>query len=353
MHILKINEKIYKISENDVKKISRRKPWSNHVFEINVKHNLCGEETYFFKLPTVSKGKNRFPLGIDNFEIFVPYLLNNVVGEKFGCNILHYDYAEFDGQKGAISKSFLLKGDEFYDSFWIMALNLYNKDCKTNLLLNNLSQEDKEKIEKYYSNHYFNNIQNFPFSVEKLVEDLKDICNQNKWYFDEEQVRKELNILVICDYFIFNYDRNPSNITILVNNNKNVRLAPNYDNGLSLGNFDNEIGTKIIRKPFFVINEIGTKNNFAGNKLLEKESILLLDIYELTKTNEEYREIVDSFLNLNIEDVIECFEKDKKKELPKETKEKIIDTYEKQVKKYVDFKIKLEKKINKTNTPIR
>lgn len=137
------------------------------------------------------------------------------------CSLLGVPCAQIDlvvreNRKGCISYNFLDPecdtNPEHYQELIDMGTVIQN----ARIGFNSKSMEDPERKEYY--------------CVEMILEGLESIA-KNKTNYAE--LRKEILKYILVDSIIDQYDRNPSNLSVIRDNN-GVKLAPLYDNGTSL-----------------------------------------------------------------------------------------------------------------------
>lgn len=130
------------------------------------------------------------------------------LGVLLGVPCAEIDIVTRNEEVGCISYSFLEPSDELIDF---------------NALIQNIREsfDSKRMIVKETKESY---------SVSLMIEALKAVCSDEKQFDDAR--RKMLQTFLI-DSLIEHYDRNPTNISVIRNQN-GIRLAPMFDNGTSL-----------------------------------------------------------------------------------------------------------------------
>lgn len=350
-----MGNKQYNIGFDDLK-LESKGP-INDIYSI-----ILGNEKWFFKRE--NKKTNKLTMSATDFEVFASFLLKRVFTEKYNKCVVNYEYAELKGYvlQGCASKSFLSKKENYIDYLPIFMMDLYN-----NLTKQNLRYAEYENC-KVLTNIYFNQWcdakkdielreKKFVLSVQTIVQSIEKYAKEMKLKCNVKQLEFDLTKMVISDYFISNSDRNITNITFIITKNKHLELAPIFDNGLSNGIlfesaekrfYDKKQQGDLPRfKPMITLSTDGETVDFENNKLYGNKGVLPLEIYELSKKSPKVKEIVDNFINLNLEKCFDDFAKEKGKVLPDNIKERISIYYNKKREEYLKKVNRLNKKINK------
>ncbi len=282
----------------------------------------------------------------DVSEVFSYFFLKRV-----NCDYcLPYDFAKYKGRDGCISPYFV---DE--NSKQITLLNilmLKDKGEKLGKLLP-LDYEIKQDDVLSFLNEFIKNShsQQYTHSTTSILEHVGEFCKTYNLNCDFKLLERQINKMVIYDFFMFNFDRNWNNIVFIVDGKGNLKLSPLFDHGecFLMENFDRseqdydwdggslEVG----------ITENGRLNAFENNKYFNGQNIIATDIAELAKTDCDYKQTLENCLNIDLPQTLADFEKQYKLILPPNYKNIITACYNMRRDKYIEANKKLEKRINK------
>lgn len=95
-----------------------------------------------------------------------------------------------------------------------------------------------------------------------------EFCLRHGW---EQQIKR----MMVVDYLVANRDRHESNVEVLVDRAGRARLAPIFDNGLSL--LAPYAGNEELALAFEPLRPVGT-TNFVGSRSLEENLSLAADV---------------------------------------------------------------------------
>lgn len=303
------------------------------------------------------------PMRASDFEVFASFMLKRISPQNLKNDILDYEFAdclEF-GISGCISKSFLKQNENLISFTPMLLVDLYNEKYGTKFKY--LDYRDNcVNFASFYNTYYnygegFTDRYNgkFKISVQHIVKSMKDFCMEFGYKCNLKKMEIDLEKMVVCDYFISNYDRHAGNICFIIDEHKNLKLAPNFDNSLSNGaiwdfyentyNINAEKGIFMCTNQDVTLSEDGEKVDFTGNKLYGNKGILPIEIYALTKNSATISEIVNNFLSLDLDECFSDFALEKGIELSWEQKERIATYFNKKREDYL-------KKINRLNEKI-
>lgn len=296
--------------------------------------NIEGKD-YFYKENFVDKDGIIYPNHI--IEVLCSRIL-----EKVGCkDFVRYDFAEFNGKFGCVSESFKTKKDIY--EIYICDIMLHNFVCK--------KLDKKINFDENIRNEFFDELcesldddddSMYGMSIDTILKDLKEFCVNCDLSFDSNQVAGCLEQAIVADYFFFNDDRNWSNILFLIDENRNLTLAPIFDNGMSFG-LQRYLNTASDYM-HLGFSEIGTKTTLNENNILKNYGLVVADIMQLTQNDSELNQYANNFLRLDIKKEIEDLEKEV--DIDEYLKNRIVDLYQLRVNHFNLTKQKIEKRIN-------
>lgn len=291
----------------------------------------------------------------DLIEVFSSYFL-----KKLGCDFfVPYYFGKINGENGCFSKDFKKDVKNEFTSY-IMMINLkrHEKNPKEDFRL----EEFHDFFKKYETE---NPEGQYDLSVFQILETATKFSKEYGFSFDEEKTKKQLEKMVVFDFFMGNNDRRWTNITFLTkekDGKKVLEIAPIFDNGESFGLKElDRIPSKRNLKTFvhLGLTENGRNFNFEGNKLFENQKLIACDIFELAKKDKDIKKIVDTCLNLDFEDCLDDFEKENGVKLEWKHKQVIKASfnarklmYRKATKKFQKKLEKIEEKTKRNQEPI-
>lgn len=352
MQTLVKSGKEYTLKKRDIKLI--KEGACNLIYTVN----LNNEEWYL-----KSDNGDSVPMRASDFEVFASFLLKRVLTDKYNKDILDYEYAKVKKSdiSGCISKSFLNENDKLLLFISIYTVEIYNKENGTNYkyddFLKNRDMFESFYYDVYTSKEYAGKRTNMQFnmSVQHIVKSMEDYITQKGLKCNLKKLEFDLEKMVICDYFISNYDRNFCNISFVVNENNELYLSPNFDNGLSNGAIwdcyeerykkNIKYGHCPLIDSKVTLSTDGETVDFSGNKLFSNKGIMAIEIYEMTKQSPIIKQVVDNFVNCDLEQCFIDFAREKGCELNEEQKERIKLYYNKKREMYLSKVQRLKSKL--------
>ena len=286
----------------------------------------------------------------DIIEALVAYIL-----KRTGCkNFVDYELATYEGQNGCISKSFI---DDKYKYeltiMKIMYINYYNE-------VNHTKANYALEIDDEFFNQFCEFIDEderagqYDFSLDYIMGEVKKYCDNYNVKYDEQELCDKLTEMAIYDYFLCNPDRHWDNILFLFNETENglkIDLSKIYDNGEAFNYYSSakcreEIKDSVITR--IGLSENGRVNTFEDNNYFKNGGILASDIFEFIKANPKYRKLVNTLKDLDINDIMLDFEKDKEYKIPLKMKDEISEAVENRQETYAKSVAKLQKRLSKS-----
>ena len=318
--------------QNDCKILSNEKSNLSKIIKC-----LLNDELYYYKENEVFNG-NIYPLNIA--EVLACYVFDEV---NYFNYVKYYFAKNGENSFGVISKNFIPKNNvNIRTTAHLLENYLYQHKYKKPFDINaNLDKSKKPIMDALVKKCDGNNLN----SIEMLEEIAETVCKSNDIVFDKNDFKKSLLRVAIMDYFTSNPDRNFSNLLFFVNSIDNekleFKLCPTFDNGYALGvrsfyaqKYDN-ITPKVFDNTDLALG-ITKKNQlipvpYSANDLF---------ITELIKTSNKYpeeKELINKFLDLDIEKVINKFEVKEDFKLDNDLRKYIIDTYNKRVENFKEI----------------
>lgn len=229
-----------------------------------------------------------------NYEIFAE-LIAERLGKQLGIEMAHYEICEYKGQIGLLTPVFLdTKNGEL-----IMSVKSLLETGQNICFENNIKFDLKE-----------NTIENIMRAVslydKKL--DLNEIMNEltKRWLFYG---------------LIMESDKNNTNLSFIKDQNSKIRISPDYDNSTmarmneDINDFINNLrcGADV----YSLIDKVKTalKIDISSSDEFLENYKLFLDDYAYY-----YKDLIESFNNISIDNAIEEVEKDNEVEVPWEVK---------------------------------
>lgn len=256
-------------------------------------------------------------------QALIEVIVSNLF-EKVGLkNFVKYKLAEYDGEIGCLCKSYFEKetSTEIQMSD-ILVLNYLNqRDGFLHSIDTNYSDEICDESYEFYSVSkkccvpFIDIHGQYTFSVDDILEEIIKFAKNYNFDFDEKQIKKGLEQIVVCDFFTCNNDRNLTNIGFLLNDKEKpfLKLTPIFDNGYSFGkSYVGKLRPYHDLPMFYMslgFSDIG-KYKLLENSLLEKGGIVAVDIYELAHKDADIAKLVNGFLKTDIEEIIDEIEKE-------------------------------------------
>ena len=309
-------------------------------------------ETYIFKMnKTEQEKEGEFTYYQDIVEVFC----SKFFGEVGIKNFVEYRLARCGYDEGCVCKSFIEDNVQSLNLRSLLALNFYNeKDKKVYPIT---EQFDVDAFYKEWDNQ--NTLDNakesvwgaqYSHSVDSLIAEVKKFGKTYNLNFDESEIKKELNQMVVLDFFMYNGDRNPGNITFLVGRDNALKMAPLYDHGFNFGLdfIKKNVDPKELGFGFHVgLSDVGRYHGFWESNWLKMGGLVALDIYELCKKDDHIKTLVKKIKSCNFEKIFNEMELENGITIDKDTKDTIQKFFDSRVQKYDRTIMKLNKKINK------
>ena len=289
-------------------------------------------------------------------EVFSSYFL----GKIGGLNYVNYEFATYKGKNGCISPSFIDDSVKYQKTFFdIVTLNYYQKTGDIDYNLDyHFKNDEYENVE---AELWESNLGPQTNSMEFIIEQVHELCKNNRIILDKEKLEKEINTLVILDYFMYNVDRNMCNIEFLIkekNGKLHCELAPIFDNGLSFGIRKYKSEEKLIESIGELnnsyVNCLGiTKagqelENMHDHRLLGDGGNIIADIMRLCNEDEYYKTLVDKCKKMDIRKLLDELEVDKDVELPEALKTIMCHSYGLRCARYDEVERKINKRVEKS-----
>ena len=262
---------------------------------------------------------------------------------KFPCVESYFATTNYyeDNCNGVLVKSFFESGDEDSMSYGEM---IYMAKTRAN--------------EFYYKSDYNN--------VESCIEVVKFVAKYLDRKVDLKQMRRDLIKMAIVDCFLGQSDRHQTNIEFIFDNNRNLRLAPTFDNGLCLSfgyekwqvheflardTYDKEVCARKGRP---------TSGGFMGNNnmfVISKPKMFrrnmddnfIVDILQEATKDNEIRDLVENMLTLDIYSYLDILDMQNEVELPKDYKELASIIYNNRRREFCKVAEDNKKKFSKLN----
>ena len=156
--------------------------------------------------------------------------------------------------------------------------------------------------------------------------------------------------MVVLDFFMYNGDRNPGNITFLVDKNGILKLAPLYDHGFNFGleSFGCSVDPKELGFGFHVgLSDVGRYHGFWESKWLKIGGLVALDIYEHCQKDESIKLLVKNIRNCNFEKIFNEIETENGIKIDQDIKTTMQKFFDSRIQKYDTTIRKLNKIVNK------
>lgn len=194
------------------------------------------------------------------------------------CELLNVDcckveLVQFQKRKGIISYYFLNDNEELIDF---------------NALIQNIRQDYIPKSLKCKKTKEY-------YSIDLILEAISAVVTDREQY---KQITKRFFELMIVDALCDHYDRNSSNISLIINYKNphypSFRFAPIYDNGTSLGVC---LPVEVAKEYLTVSNGIDVLDNRITSKIGTGEN-----------RGASYKEVIDYLLNNYFEEIEEIIE---------------------------------------------
>ena len=309
-------------------------------------------ETYIFKMNKTEQEKDgEFTYYQDIVEVFCSKFFE-AVGIK---NFVEYQFAKCGENEGCVCKSFIEDNVQSLNLRSLLALNFYNKKDKKVYPIT--EQFDVDTFYKEWDNQ--NNLDNakesvwgaqYSHSVDSLIVELKKFIKTYNLKFDKNEITKQLKEMVVLDFFMYNGDRNPGNITFLVGKDNALKMAPLYDHGFNFGLdfIKRNVDPKELGFGFHVgLSDVGRYHGFWESNWLKMGGLVALDIYELCKKDDHIKTLVQKIKSCNFEKIFSEMEVENGIMIDKDIKDTIQKFFDSRVQKYDRTIRKLNKKINK------
>lgn len=229
-----------------------------------------------------------------NYEIFAE-LIAERIGKQLGIEMAHYDICEYKGHTGLITPVFL----DTQNGELIMSVKALLETGQDICFENNIKFDLKE-----------NTIENIIRAV-SLYDKRVDLTS----------VMKELTKRWLFYGLIMESDKNNTNISFIKDQNSNLKLSPDYDNS-TMARMNEDINTFIDNLKhgadiYSLIDKIKTalKIDISPNDEFLVNYKLFLDDYA-----GYYKDVIESFENISIDDAIAEVEQDNEIEVPWEIK---------------------------------
>ncbi len=344
-----------------------------------IKKGACGKK-YIFDIDGQKyyfKGNFEQSAADADFEYATPVEVRQDIVESFTSSLLrsvgvhdavNYRLASFEGERGCISKDF--KTPQTVKEFSlceIMAFNFYNDRNKGRIPLDFKFQH--EDIEFFVRKNRVNEKIFFMLNVEDIIKEIEKFTQTYGMAFDAQKMSDFLTEMCVVDYFICNDDRNWENITFLMqlDDTTTPKLinAPIYDNGYALGTWyvDNIFSLENDRQDVIALLGLSDVNlkelggdygglvlqNTRHNNTLKNNGALALDIHSLTKQNPHIKNIVDNFVDLDMDKKLDEFEWTNDIETPDKYRDIINQMYSSRIAHYTKRVRKLQKLLDKGN----
>lgn len=308
-------------------------------------------ETYIFKMNKTEQEKDGdFTYYQDIVEVFCSKFFK-AVGIK---NFVEYQLAKCGDDEGCVCKSFNEQGVQSLNLRSLLALNFYNEKDKKVYPIS--QQFDVDTFYKEWDNQ--NNLDNakesvwgvqYSHSVDSLIAGLNKFSQTYNLNLDKNEIKKQLKEMVILDFFMYNGDRNPGNITFLVDKNNMLKMAPLYDHGFNFGLdfIKRKVDPKELGFGFHVgLSDVGRYHGFWESKWLKMGGLVALDIYELSQKDDHIKTLVQNIRNCDFEKIFNEMETENGILIDKDIKSTIQNFFDSRVQKYDNTIRKLNKKIN-------
>ena len=310
-------------------------------------------KTYIFKMNQTEYGDfgAEFTYYQDIVEVFCSKFFK-VVGIN---NFVEYQLAKCGDDEGCICKSFNEQGVQSLNLRSLLALNFYNEKDKKIYPIT--QQFDVDTFYKEWDNQ--NNLDNakeavwgaqYSHSVDSLIAELKKFGETYSLKFDKNEITKQLKEMVVLDFFMYNGDRNPGNITFLVDTKNKLEMAPLYDHGFNFGLdfIKKNVDPKELGFGFHVgLSDIGRYHSFKESKWLNMGGLVALDIYELCKKDDHIKTLVQKIKSCDFEKIFNEIETENSIKIDRDIKNTMQKFFDSRVQKYDTTIRKLNKKIDK------
>ncbi len=322
----------------DKKDITQVGGGTSKVFKIKYKDDL-----YFFKKNYERNDSERVTkyfeqqfeesvneLCADVVEVFSYYFLKEI-GIDF-C--VPYKLAALNGANGCLSKSFIEDNEDMISIVDIMNLNYLSStghDVEFNY--KPITSEFEEFYKSYKDEQKKKGIP-YNLAIEDIIVDLSQFAKTYKFSFNENEIKKQLQMIMLLDYFMCNGDRNWSNVKFVFDEgSKILRLAPIFDNG-DCFQMEQMVSKKHDEdQVFFHLGSVGRleNNTLSNNECVAKQ------IFAMCKQNSEMNNLLHKCLSLNIFHLIAEVEKIEDFKFTKRQKDVLEKAYSDQVANFKKF----------------
>jgi len=221
--------------------------------------------------------------------------------------------------------------------------NKYNKYFDIDKNFDPQSRKNiKNELVKKCENSHLN-------SIEMSNEIAEEICKTNNIKFDKNKFFKKLLDTTIIDYFLSNPDRNFSNILLFINTNNEKQLemliGPVFDNGYGLGirSYYSQLYNNITPEVYdYTDLALGISKKSQLNAHVTND-VFILDLIQASKNYPKQQQMINNFLQLDMDKVISLFEIKENFELDSDLRKYIVDTFNKRVENYKEIDCSLLK----------
>lgn len=259
------------------------------------------------------KANYRYPM-MNTYTNYGEVFYSRVL-RKLGVNCVEAEFA-IDTIQGSPTKGVLIKNyvtDEYMDSMSYKKIFDFYLNSKNNL----------KHLSKFSS-------------VEACLLAVKDFADRFDFTVDYKQLEKDLVKMTICDFFFSQSDRHDNNIEFLFTHDREMKLAPIFDNGFNLGfpyfeELSQHYADEKCKKEGSFNGAYTIFTLRDGESMNEKERELeqLDDISLYLKMHPKFITLVRDIANINVAKEIDEMESDCHFEIPPSYKtvgQTILDT---------------------------
>lgn len=285
--------------------------FEKYIVEIN-------NQKYLFKLDKTNN--NCFKSNICSIgEVFVSYLSKNL---HFNCVDACFGFHKNLGE-GALIKSYLTN-------------DIVEKYSCTEISKFRICHMDKS-VEISDSNYFPNKTDD----INSLMTTLKTMVKYLDHFVLNPNIEEELVSMSLVDYMLSQKDRFARNIEFLIteadNRNKQINLAPMFDNGMIFKfGYDKDVNLnchflKEKNAQYFkstVENSVLVPHLYKGVTIEEENSLIARDLVKYGKKYTKIEGMLQDFISMDIKEVVKDFEEEYNINIQSEYKDTMIDMFE-------------------------
>ena len=306
-------------------------------------------QKYVFKVGKIDYFFKKNYIGLQHKEVpahIVETLCSRILKEVGCSNFLKYDIAMYGRDLGCVSKSYRnLETEKEINLVDIMVRNSFDKD-KDKLGFYHIDKELSLVIQDQLHNEMNNGKQAYLFSIENIINEIETYCKNYDYNFDREKLTFQFIEMVISDYFFSNSDRNWRNISLVLNEKDELRLAPIFDNGMSFGFRTYPAGVRQ-EAIYLGISDIGRLQDFEKNGILRDNGLIVADILQVCQNDKRIKQYVDKFLSLDIKQFMQDFKLQENLEIKEDVENRIVESFTQRQQHFNMVKNKIDKRIDK------